>query len=1047
MAGCAVQIYPSARVLETLVQAIATFRPSTVDPAGRLAHARARGHVLPIVIGAPLEPGALEKAHRLMATFSTQIVVSAIDQASGVLSGIAAKFQNVANSINQNARSIARSAQVAAVAATTAAVQSVAAPLQNFGRDLLRNEIEWSRVQNRTAIATENARELENRSGMRSEAVQAARHAANVRRQTESLALIQKVAKETIYNATQVGEAFAEMNLAGVPEASARAMLPLVAQYGQAADMTMQEAGTSMPRLVRGSFGNQAIADAGRMADLGRFTATAVVAAANVSGANVRQLDEATRTAAPLIMGPERRRLEREAESNAGLRTAAERLNYVETELKKRFINMTAQLATMVQAGHAGSEAGRALAATETRLGALPEKASRVLRTAGLDTMDYQTMAPDSGQRVAGHLERNLPNVSAVARRQIAEVYQNETLTASQRFTEASRILSTRGGANGAALSVQDSLKAVRVLREGHDATVAATDVNGITRELERRGVNPAVFKQAVGQYHAPKIGNMEGAEVDRIRDQTAERVGRNNYLESISEQTMAGLRGAWERLTGAVDAAKKAVWSTFGEGFISLVKSAESAIESVTDKLTARNKDTGEFVNPGLRSIVKWSAIAAGALLVLTPILVTIGIAGLGLLAIGKTFAAIAATAAAVVKGVGAIAAVFLSIPAAIAAVVAAAAGFAIFRDLGGSLAPFMSAVQHVKDALASLWGAMQAVMAGDWTKAGELAMGALRSIGSALWSLGESLGRAALGALSSAWAGIQSWASEVAGRATNLAKNMESDFRAWTDRTGKAIGDSISAAFDSAVSTVSGAFGKLAQAFNDNVVEPIKTAWQSVLDSISGAIDRLVGRITGAIESLRSRLPSWAGGTAGEAQPAAPALPQPPAVSVPQVPLSYNVAPTMPTPDVSALTGAAKAVEGASRDAATPAGTLAENAGKIAAQAAAAASNLDAVSRSLSSLSNMRITLPQISAPQAPAAPAATPAPTPGQQGVVQPFRSFAEQGVEGRPGRVAVSGNVGVDVRVRAEPGSQARTIAQTRGDIRSKIDAGLNDAAFA
>lgn len=987
-----------------------------------------------------------------MSTFSTQIIVSAQDQASGVLNSIASKFQAVAKSIDSNARAIARSTQVAAVAATTAAVQSIAAPLQNFGRDLLRNEVEWSRVQNRIAIATENARELEHRSGMRSEAVQAARHAANVRRQTESLALIQKVAKDMIYNATQVGEAFADLNFAGVPEAAARAILPLVALYGQAADLTMPEAGTSLPRMVGGAFGRGAIQDAGRIADLGRFTSSTVVAAANVSGANVKELDAAVRVAAPIVMGPERRRLEREAEANPALADAAARLADVEAKLKQRFTLMTAQLATMIQAGAQGSEAGRSLAATTTRLGALPEKASRVLRTAGVDTMQFQTMAPDSAQRIVGHLERNLPNVSAVARQQVAAIYQNETLTAAQRFQEANRAIATRGGINGAPLAVQDTIKAARVLREGHDATVAATDVNGIIAELERRGVNPGTFKQAIGTYHAPRIGNLEGPEVERIRRETEERASRNGFLESISEQTMAGLRGAWERLTGAIDSAKKAVWSTFGEGFISLVKSAESAIESVTDKLTARNTD-GSYVNQGLRDIVKWSAIAAGSLLVLTPILVTIGIAGLGLLAIGKTFTAIAATAAAVVKGVGLIAGALMSIPVAIGAIVAAAAGWAIWSDLGGSLAPFLSAVQHVKDALASLWETGKAALSGDWSKAGELAMSALRSIGGALWSLGESLGKAALGALAAAWEGIQGWGRDVWQSMHNLGRNVYADAVAW----GRDIAKGIQDGFDGAVSGIRTAFGNLWTSFDAAVIQPIRNAWSELMGWLARQIDRALAPLNAARKALGYEPIS----VTQPDQPAAPALPQTPAVSVPQVPmspvismpqapsvpLSHNIAPTMPTPDVSPLTGAAKAVEGATRDAAGPAGTLAEQAGKIAGQAAAAASNLDAISRSLSSLSSLRVSAPQISTPQAPAAPAA-PAATPGQQGqAVQPFRSFADQGIDGRPGRVAVSGNVGVDVRVRAEPGSQARTIAQTSGEVRSKIDAGFNDAAWA
>lgn len=1026
-------------------------RPRMMQPAG--SRARTRKAMCPDIAPPARNLAAPSKGSRLMATFQTSIVVTAQDQASGILSGIAGNFARVAGSIDASARRIARSTQVAAVQAAHAAAQQIAAPARSAGRAIFEASLEYSKMTNDMAVATSNARDLQERAGMRSEAAIMAQREANMRRLQTSLGHINDVARQTTFNVSEVGKAFNQLNLQGLSEDAARAILPAAAMYAQAAKLSAPEGADSLLRMTAGAYGRPAIQDAARAADLSRHTGNMLVATADVSGADVRQLDQAMRVALPAVIGPLRREWEREAQSR--FTDPTERLRYVENKIMERARSLMADAATMIQAGAEGGQAGRALASTESRVGAMTPRGRRFLEANGIDIREFQTLGENAGSAIAAGIARQLPNVPQATRDRVAAIYNQPGISAAAAQDQAIRELAERGGANGGRMTTRDFTTAQRIAREQHDAVVRQVDVQGLYNRLEQKGVNAATTRAALGQHYGPQISSIEQAESTRIREAARARMAAADVIAEKNRQLMADLAGAWARLTESMTGAKIAVGDVFKPAVIAGFKRAEEILDSITSKLNARKAD-GTWENPGLRDTVKYLGYAAAAAVALVPVLVTIGTAALGIWAVSKAFAAVAATVAAVVKGVGVLVGIFASIPVAIAAVTAALAGWAIFNDLGGSLAPFLSAVQHVKDALASLWEAGKAALSGDWSKAGELAMSALRSIGSGLLSLGESLGKAAMGALSAAWDNAKVWWGGVGQWIADKAKSMESAFDGWMQRAGTAIGDAVSGAFDSAVTTASAAFGRLAQAFNANVVEPIKTAWQSALDWINGAIDRMVARVGAAITSLRERLPSWAGGITPQA-PAAP-VPQgpavqvplsfnaaPPAVSVPQVPLSQNIAPTIPAPDVSPITGAAKAVEGATRDAAGPAGTLAENAAKIAGQAASAASNLDAVGRSLSSLSNLRVsvpTLPQTPAAAAPAAPAA-----PAQQGAVQPFRSFADQGIDGRPGRVTVAGNVGVDVRVRAEPGSQARTIAQTSGEVRSKIDAGYNDAAWA
>lgn len=961
-----------------------------------------------------------------MATLSTVITVSAVDQASGVLNGIAGRFQSLARDIDSNARAIARSTQIAAVQAVSNAVQTVAAPVQNFARQLLSTEAEWSKAMNRVAVATENQRDLEARAGMQSEAAQTARHQANLRRLAETEARIKEVAQRSVFKAAETASAFSDMVFGGISENVARAMLPLAAQFAQAAEMPIQQAAASLPRLVRGTFGSAAVNDPERAAGLSRFTATAAVAAANASGASVRDIEEGLRLAAPTILGAERRQLEREAARRDDL-SPAQRVAWVEEGLKRAFVNLSAQIAAGVQNGHGGSEVGRGLASTNARLGALPPKAQRMLESNNLNPMDYLVLAPNAGERMGVNLRRVLPNVPTQTMDEVAAIYADQTRTATQRFQAANEALAQRGGAGRTAMGTQDALKAASVLREQQAAIAERVETNRMIRDLEARGVNAATLKEAFGAYHAPKIAGMEGAEVERIRRETQGRVDQPGYLESQEAQRMAGLYGALEKLTGALDSAKRAFFATFGPELIDLMGRAEAALESFSNTLNARHPD-GSYVNQELRNLVRNVAIAGGALVALAPVLATVGAAGLGAWALGKAFAAVAATVATVVKVAGVIAGVFASIPVAIGAAVAALAGFAIFKDLGGSLAPFLTAVEHVKAAFASLWEAAKAALSGDWSKAGDLAMSALRSIGAGLWSLGESLGKAALGALQAAGAGIASWASETWQRAVNLGKNLEADFDAAMQRLGAnvlAASAKVGETWDSVVSSIKGKASEIGAA--------IQSAIESALSYVSGLWSAFEAKVTGWIACLKARLPGFLGGTSAEGQsPAAPAVPRAP--ELPQGLGGVDWAEPF------------RRMSGAASEADRPVTTVAASLRDVGGNAGAAAGQLEAVRTALGALSRVPMpTMPAMpSSPATPAPAAATVQPINGTQSAGG-FRSFDDMGVVPRAQRVEI-GAGSIDVRVRAERGTQAFTSAQTSGRIAAKLDAGLSDTAW-
>ncbi|QCK87447.1 hypothetical protein E8L99_17625 [Phreatobacter aquaticus] len=966
-----------------------------------------------------------------MATLSTIISVSAQDQASGVLNTLASNIQRLAGQTASATASMARNvATVAAVQASQAA-QAVAAPIQNAARSMLNGEVTWQRAANRYAMATENLREAEARSwGATDRQIEARREqmvGANMRRHREALALAHQVARESGISAGQVLNGMADLAFAGMRDHVVRALMPGIAKYALAGDTDLQTAATATRQSVMAIGGEDALNNAQRATEIARRANTQTAAAANATAAKVQDIEMAMRSGGNAYVANARRAAIADADQR-GL-SGAERQRIIDEAVFKARREAVADAGQLIDRGFEPGQAGRAVGAMTNRLSAMTPQGRRAALDAGVNPLDYMTLPPNVGQKIMESVVRSLPQLPEATRRAAEAVWNDTTKSVRQRYDEANAIIAQRGGAGGTAMTVRDSLKAQRLAQEAVENNAVSVDIRRMYNELKARGMNEATMRRVFGAHYSPEIAELDPARSAAIAKQIEGAENNPLYLESLSNIMKTGLPAAVHALSAVFDEFQKKLFETFGPEVIAGISKLREMLTSVTDAISAKDGN-GDFISPGLREVVKWASLAAAGLAVVAPIIAGIALAALGLKVVWGGLMAIAAGALAVVKFGAAIVGALMSIPVAIGAVVAAAAGLAIFNDLGGSLAPFMAAIEAAKAAWASLVEAGKAALSGDWSKAGELAMSALRSIGSGLWSLGESLGRAALGAVQAAGPAISSWASEVWQSMKQLGKNMEADFDAAVMRFGESVRSGVGAtvewltgAWDSAVASVSAKFTALGDA--------IKSAIQGALDTVTGTFDRFMARIDGWIASLRSRLPSFLGGT--PAEPATPAVP-----SVPQLQGPAGADWTEP---FKRMGGAASEAERQ----VTPVSTAIRDVGT---NAGSAAGQLDAVRNALSAIARMPVpampSMPAAPSPAAPAVPAVQPV-NAGQSASVQGFRSFQEAGVEPRAQRVEI-GSGSIDVRVRAERGSEAFTSAQTSGRIAAKLDAGVNDSAW-